>query len=187
MIRAFIGLPLPGVYQERLKQARGRLEPGLRSKLSWTRPGNWHVTLKFLGDIGDDRVEPISRALAGVAWDGFAVRGGGGGFFPGPDRPKVVWVGLALGADQCRDLAGRIERALEPLGLEPERRPFSPHLTVARVKRGERDPWPEALSALAAMDWPEFRAERFTLWKSELSSQGPTYTALAEFPAGGGA
>jgi 2'-5' RNA ligase len=119
-IRAFIGIPLPRAYQDGLAALGPALAAAAPSGLGLTRPGSWHLTLKFLGDIpreGPGGDEAVARALAGVVWEGFALQGGGGGFFPGPARPRVVYVGLAEGAEACRALAARVETALAPLGL----------------------------------------------------------------------
>jgi 2'-5' RNA ligase len=188
MIRAFVGLPLPEPYQEGLDAVRRHWRDGLASKLSWTRRGNWHLTLKFLGDVEEERLEDVRTALATVEFQAFTLQAGGGGFFPPPKRgmlpkPRVVWAGLAKGAAEARVLAKDVEAALQPLGFEPERRPFSPHLTLARVKWAGRDPWEELLADLEARTWPEITVDEFVLWQSVLAKGGPSYIALAKFPA----
>jgi len=156
--------------------------------MGWTRQGNWHLTLKFLGDVDPARLDGLKAALAGVRFAPFALRGAGGGFFPParagrPAEPRVLWVGLGAGAEQASRLAAAVEDALEPLGFAREARPFSPHLTLARVKRAGRDDWGELVAALNATAWPEIQLDRFALWRSELGQGGPTYTPLAEFAA----
>lgn len=192
-IRAFIGIPLPRAYQDGLAALGPALAAAAPSGLGLTRPGSWHLTLKFLGDIpreGPGGVEAVARALEGVVWEGFALQGGGGGFFPGPARPRVVYVGLAEGAEACRALAARVETALAPLGVAPEGRAFTPHLTVARVRddrgrRKGRGSWDEVAGRLAGAEWPRCAVDRFVLFRSVLGPQGPRYEVLREFLAGG--
>ncbi len=186
--RLFIGLPLPEEYQRRLESLRRRWSYRLSSRLSWTRPGNWHITLQFLGDTDESLIQAYTNALAGVKYASFALQGGGAGFFPPPrdegePRPRVVWVGLKQGGTECTALSGAVGVALQPLGFTPESRPFRPHLTLARVKEARRDPWQELLAELLREAWPACMVERFVLWRSVLGPQGPTYFEVAGFPA----
>jgi 2'-5' RNA ligase len=181
-IRAFVGLGLPEEYKGLAARIASRWGRRLRSKLTWTRPGSWHLTLKFLGHIDESQLDGAVRALGAVAWPAFDYRGLGGGFFPGARRPRVVWVGLDP-AEPFVALARAVEASLAPLGFEPEARPFVPHLTLARVKLNAVDPWDALLAELDGLDWPRARADRMTLWRSVLGPQGPAYTVLAEFPA----
>lgn len=192
-VRAFVGLPLPAAYQDGLAEVARVWGRRLGSKLSWTRPGNWHLTLRFLGEVEEVRLAQLVAALGQVKFAAFALQGGGGGFFPprpaggraGRWKPRVLWVGLAQGQAAASGLAAGIEKALLPLHFPAEERPFSAHLTLARIKWSEPDPWDEVLSDLAGRPWPEFRAARFTLWRSALGPGGPQYTPLAEFAAAG--
>lgn len=189
-VRAFVALPLPPAYQDGLAAVRTNWERRLRSKLNWTRPGNWHLTLKFLGDVDQDRLPALAAALGAVRCPEFSLQGGAGGFFPpqveGRRRwqPRVLWLGLARGGAEVAALASSIEKALLPLGFPAEERPFSAHLTLARIKWSEPDPWDEVLADLAGRPWPEFPAAGFTLYRSELRPGGPVYTALSTFAAG---
>ncbi len=195
-LRAFIGIPLPPVYQEALRLLRQDLERLAPMRLGWTRPGDWHLTLKFLGNINaSDNHDPdeIIRAVSRVKWRAFPMRGGGAGYFPDARRPRVVWVGLSQGMRECAALAAKVEDALAGLGFERETRPFSPHLTVARVRPGARgqEPasakggWERFEAGLSGLSWPEFTVSRLTLWRSILGAYGPKYEPLAEFDAGG--
>lgn len=195
-VRAFIALPLPAAYQEGLAAVRRDWEGRLRSRLAWTRPGSWHLTLKFLGDVQEAGLPRLAAALGGVRFAEFVLRAGGGGFFPprpAPEargrgwRPRVLWLGLEGGAAESAALALAIEKALLPLGFPAGERPFSAHLTLARIQWCEPDPWDEVLADLAGRPWPVSVAAGFTLYRSELGPGGPRYTALSTFAAGRGA
>lgn len=185
-LRTFIAAPLPESYQEGMAAIAKRWKPELASKMSWTKPGNWHMTLKFLGDTPEDRLPGIKEALGEVDFEPFAFKAGAGGFFPPlagrRPNPRVLWVGCKEGWKESAALAAAIDKAVEPLGYKPERRPFSPHLTLARIKRAANDPWDNVVEDLGETEWPELTVDRFELIKSELSPQGPTYTTLAVFP-----
>ena len=185
-VRTFVAVPLPEEYQSAMAEIGKRWKPKLKSKMSWTRPGNWHLTLKFLGDTQEERIGELKQALGGVAFEPFSFRAAAGGFFPpiagARPNPRVLWVGCDRGRNASAALAKSVETAVEPLGYKPERRPFSPHLTIARIRRAANDPWNEIMQDLAETDWPELTIDRFELLKSDLSPQGPTYTPLAVFP-----
>lgn len=181
-MRCFIGVPLNQEYQERLKTLRDAWQKRLQSRMTWTRPGNWHVTLRFLGDISDESVPELIQALRQVAHQMFDLRGGGSGSFPPGRRPRVLWVGLKQGGPGCTDLAAGVANALLPLGYELEPRPFSPHLTLARIRQLRPDPWGRVLEDLAAREWPVQEVDRFVLWQSHLGPAGPKYTVVQEFP-----
>lgn len=179
-MRLFIGLPLPPAYQEGLARLRQAMAPLLASRLAWTRPGNWHLTLKFLGEVDDVQLPAVATALAGLAWEPFALRAGGAGAFPNDQRPRVLWLGLTQGAEACARLAAAVEGSLTPLGFSPETREFRPHLTIARVQDAKRDSWGEALDVARAAHWPDLVMERLVLWQSVLGPHGPRYTVRHE-------
>ena len=188
MIRAFVGLPLPESYQAAPGELKARWGSRFSSKLTWTRKGDWHLTLKFLGPVMEDQLEELRAALSRVRFFAFDFRAAGGGFFPSRGRPRVFWLGLAQGAEACQDLAAKVEAAVSPLGFAPEKRPFSPHLTLARVRAPglSEDPWPKVLADLEARDFPLLTQDRFVLWRSAPSPSGSVYTPLGEFPAAAG-
>lgn len=186
-VRLFVGLPLPAACQEELARLRAgltRLCRSFRSRLAWSNPATWHLTLKFIGHAARADLPEIIAALGAVPFAPFDLRPGGGGFFPSPGRPRVVWIGLTQGEAECSDLAGRVDAALAGLGCPAEARPFTPHLTLARVKVPARDPWPELLAAVCRHAWPEVRVDRFVLWKSELAAAGARHVPLALFGPG---
>ena len=158
-----------------------------RGPLSVTRRGNAHLTLKFLGDVAAPAgIAAVGAALSGVRFAPFALRLAGGGFFPGPDQPRVLWAGVVDGAGACRALAAQVETVLTPLGFPPEGRPYVAHLTLGRVKDpGRGGDWPGMARLLAQTVWPPAPVACFALYRSLLSSAGPRYEVLATFAASG--
>ena len=155
----------------------------VREGLRWEPRERYHLTLQFLGPVRD--LAPVVGALAVAASDrdAFAFQLGGAGAFPKPGRARVVWIGAARGGDDVVGLAGTVAGALRPLGYEPDRQKFHPHLTVARLKV------PGTVADVLAAIGPEavgeaFPARELLLYQSELSSKGPTYTVLERFPLG---
>lgn len=184
-MRCFLGLPLPGAWRDGLRELTAELRPGLRSRLSWTRPENWHLTLKFLGEVEPDRLPDLKAALGGISFAPFTLRAGDPEFFPDARRPRVFWLGLAAGAAEAASLARSVDAALTPLGFEPEARPFSAHLTICRVKEPGPDDWAALAERAKKRPFPDARADRFVLWQSVLGAQGPTYRALWQVAASG--
>lgn len=194
MIRTFVAVEL----DEALRAAIGRAQAALRDKLDrelrradpgtriqWVRPESVHVTLKFLGDIEEDRVatvgQALERAVVGVA--PFALDVGGLGMFPEAGGPRVLWLGLSGPVEAMARLASAVDAALQEIGFPPEDRPFTPHLTLARVKERSR----EVGRAMAACGLPgretavgRLEVRALALMKSELRPTGARYTRLQE-------
>jgi 2'-5' RNA ligase len=158
-------------------------EPAARA-VKWVPDANVHVTVKFLGEVEEPLVARIEQALKGVAarHRPFEVRLGGVGCFPNPRRPNVLWVGTKEGVEPMARLAEDVERALEPLGFEPEGRRFRAHFTIGRVRRDARI---DGLGAALVSQEPAadrlgaFTAGELALMKSELRPTGPVYTRLS--------
>lgn len=180
-MRLFTGIDLPDGVQRAIRRLLEQLRP--KARIKWSPPDNLHITTRFIGEWPEERLEEIKAILAGVPKPGaipIAIRKVG--FFPNPHSPRVFWAGIdappALAA-----LAGDTDRALERLGLAPESRPFSPHLTLARIREPvPLQPLREAIAALPSLEFGEFEADRFFLYQSRLTPSGSVYTKLSEFP-----
>jgi len=188
-LRAFVALPLPTAIRVALAELLPALHRAAPARLAAIRPETWHLTLKFLGDVpleGPMGVSAIISALGVVDFAPFDLSPGGGVFFPGPARPRVVAVGLAVGGPACRELAGGVEAALAALGYPREARAFTPHLTVARRKdAAAQGDWRGVADQLAGAVWPACRMDRFVLYKSVLGPGGARHEVIREFPARG--
>lgn len=181
MTRLFVGIRLPDAYQERVRPLARELAGRVSVRVNWTRPGAWHLTLKFLGETEDARIPAIVRALDAIRHPPFTVRAGGAGAFPNPRSPRVLWLGLEQGAAHCTDLARAVNDALGALDIPREKKRFRPHLTLGRVKKPGTEDWQGVLDRAANEKWPAFTADRFTLWQSRLAPTGAVHTPVKEF------
>jgi len=149
-------------------------------------PNAMHVTLKFLGDTSAESIPHVANVLnaATATASPMTVRLKGVGVFPRLDRPSVVWAGME-DAEPLIELARVLEAGLSPFGFEAERRPFQPHLTLARVKFKPPPELFELLDELAATDFGSVTIDAAELLQSEPRPDGPLYTTLAtcEFTA----
>ena len=188
MYRLFIAANLPSEIMQALRETQNQLKRRLvGAPLSWTRPEGIHVTLKFLGDTDPRRVEAIATALrqAVTPHRPFTVTVGGFGCFPNPRKANVLWVGIQDPGGKLARLAASVDQATAALGWESEHRPFTAHLTLARVQRdaaaNQRQTLAEALPTVTLpASLGAIAIDRIHLIRSELNSQGSTYTALAE-------
>ncbi len=181
MLRLFVGIPLPELYHEKMASLVEILGSRLKSKVRWSRPENWHLTLKFLGNVEEGRVDDIRSALSAIRFHAFDMRPGECGCFPDMQNPRVIWKGVSKGSRPCEALAAVVDEALAELGFERNKRSFKCHLTLGRVKQLRRDDWAASLQNGDPL-WPGFTVDRVMLWQSELTPEGPRYSVLGEFP-----
>jgi len=141
-----------------------------------------HLTLKFLGSVPEERIDAVAGALREASTDTspFQARIRGLGAFPTARRPRVVWAGVTDGAPDMIELARRIDAALASLGFPRDERPFSPHVTLGRVREPGRNPaLTEALGSAATREFGQMRVPSASLMRSELNPRGARYTELA--------
>jgi 2'-5' RNA ligase len=155
--------------------------------VSWVKPENLHYTLRFLGEAGEDgarRVAEAAREAAGHSRR-FTATLGGLGAFPDARRARVIWVGMSEGGDALVALARDLDRALAKRGFGAPDKPFSPHLTLGRVREPRRD-WTAALAESCPADPPAgFTVDRICVVESQLNPRGSIYTVRAEAPLAG--
>lgn len=164
------------------KKLKGRTPGGA---VRWTAPESIHLTLHFLGNIEDSQVETVAGILAGssAAYRPFSLRLAGLGCFPNPRRPRIVWVGVSGDTAPLVDLQQDLGRELQVIGYTPESRPYSPHLTIGRVKDGLPGPrlaeLGQALQQIEVGQLAVLDVTGISLIKSELKPAGAVYTQLA--------
>jgi 2'-5' RNA ligase len=175
-MRLFVALDMPWSVREQLAALSGSGIPGAR----WVPPENFHLTLRFIGDIPSHIARDVDDALLGIKTRGFSLTLTGMGTFARGGVSSALWVGVER-TPSLEHLRNKIETALQRRGLEPERRKFQPHLTLARL-----DNPAEAKVAAFVQAHNLFRAgpipvEHFTLFSSVLCKDHAVYTPEAEY------
>jgi RNA 2',3'-cyclic 3'-phosphodiesterase len=179
-MRLFTGIHLPREVAGSLAQLIGKLRP--HARIHWSPPENLHITTKFIGEWPEPRVGEVEAALGRLARHApMTIRLRGLGYFPNPHSPRVFWVGMEA-PPELAALARETDLAMAALGVAQEKRAFSPHLTLARIK----EPAPmqalrEAVAALPSQEFGEFTADCFYLYQSRLAPSGSVYTKLSEY------
>ena len=186
-LRTFLAIDVDDAARERLASVAAALQGG-GAKVRPVAAENIHVTLNFLGDVADEALADVCRAVAAVAAAGqpftFAVRGVR--CMPPRGRVRILWADVDDADGRLAELQGELAGAMSALGFRPDEREYHPHLTIARVKyvsdpralRGAAGPYADEEFGLQ-------RAERVTTYTSLLTPQGPVYTAAAKAVLGG--
>lgn len=185
-MRAFIAIELP----KEIKDFLGSLQEELKKSgadVKWVMPRNIHLTLKFLGEIDEQKLNKVKEVLENIAENKnyFSLSLSSLGAFPKIDSPRVIWVGIEAGAqDTIKEIAQELERKIaEAAGIPKEKRPFSSHITLGRLRsslnmfRLVRE---LKISASSLENKPGFNVTKFTLFKSTLTLKGPIYEILKE-------
>lgn len=185
-MRLFVAVNLPVEERGRAWVAAAPLRAA-HLPVRWVGEEALHLTLRFLGEVGEAQVGPIGEMLGGAMRGArpFTVGLGGIGAFPSLTKPRVVWVGIER-HPALELLANDVELALMALAFEPELRPFSPHLTLGRAERSARPAAFKHLPELAAGIAYEgtTTVESVDLMQSTLGPRGATYTVLSRAPLG---
>ena len=186
MLRCFVAVELSPEVREAVARAQTAVRAAApTADVRWANPAGLHLTLEFLGGVEETRVPAVVEALAGAveASAPLALVAAGLGGFPSARRPRVVWAGIAEGAEGLRRLAAAVEGALAPLGFPPEARPFSGHVTIGRVRspRG-LDRLAGAIAAAAEISFGSWTATDVVLYRSHLRRTGAVYEAMARLP-----
>ena len=183
-MRLFVAVEL----SDEVRRAAGRSSNALREKLGsrvnarWVAPENLHVTVRFIGHVADDRADSLIRVVtAPIAASPFDLRLAGCGVFPSSGTPRVIWIGLDEGLSSLTAIHHEMNARLAPLGFEPENRPFSGHLTLARIKDTKRGANAEVRRAISEYQSARGRCRvtYATLFRSHLSPSGSRYEPLA--------
>jgi RNA 2',3'-cyclic 3'-phosphodiesterase len=180
-MRLFVALSIPSEVRENIASLIRTLRRA-DSKPRWVNPENLHVTLKFIGEVAEERVPSICGALQTVgAVESLTLAFRSVGFFPNARRPNVAWIGIEA-PPGLSSLAAAVNRALAPLGIEPEIKQFVPHLTVARFKENRLLPALQAeIEKWKDHSFGHFTTAEIRLIESRLKSSGAEYTTLRSF------
>jgi len=178
-MRLFVAIEIPSGIREKILDFISALKPAIQGA-RWVQFDGLHVTLKFLGNVADEKRGAIESALRTIKRPSFTISLQNTGVFPAPKYPRVLWIGIDSGPDLAA-LAAQADEVLSPLGFEREKRAFTPHVTLARLnERGKK------LDVRAALSEPNvsfgtMTATEFHLYESKLSPQGARYTKLTSF------
>jgi 2'-5' RNA ligase len=172
-IRSFIAIELPEALKQELSKLQGRLQQPRQSWIKWVDPQSIHLTLKFFGNINVNTISPITKAMEAAT---FRLEVSSLGAFPNLKRVQVVWVGVWGETEVLRHLQRNLESHLAPLGFVPEKREFSAHLTLARLRHQATPPERERLGQLIASTRFKtahtIKVEAINLMKSQLTREG---------------
>ena len=184
-IRCFVAIEIPERIQAILSEVQSEFRHKIQ-KASWTRNGNFHLTLKFLGDVEKDTINQINSAIAAIAvnYKPFCIEIGSIGTFPNVYRPRVLWVGLTQGVNEITTLANSVIRGIGKLGFPSDKR-FHPHLTLARIKENANlKTNTDLFKKFETIAGTLMNVNHITLVRSELRPNGAVYTPLHIYPLG---
>jgi len=179
-VRTFVAVLLPDAVKQRIGVF---LEDVIRMRadVKWVKPDNIHITLKFLGDVDNHKIGEVSACVQEAVrpFVRFTIGIAGTGMFPNDRRPSVLWIAVREGAETLIQMAGCMDSALARVGFQKERRPFSPHLTIGRVRSSKRIE--DTVTFMQKSEWNagSFEADAVAVMKSDLRPAGALYTPLA--------
>ena len=174
-MRLFAAVPIPSPARGQILTLLGKLRQG-GWPVRWVHDEGLHMTLKFFGEVAPERLDVIQEALryAAAGAGSLSLQLGDLGAFPSRSRPRVLWVGLDA-PPSLELLQDRIERGCEAIGFPPEGAPFQPHVTLGRVREGQRLP-PKSLEDHSTdFERVPFLAKELVLYESVLTTSGPRY------------
>lgn len=176
MLRLFVAIPLPDSIRSDLS--------GLCSGVpdaKWVSAENMHLTLRFIGEVGRGDADDIHQALSRIRLPAFELVVAGVGCFESRNKVHTLWASVEK-QELLSRLRDKVEAAAVRLGLEPERRKFKAHVTLARFRKGTGSRIGAYIEQHDRFRSQPFPVEHFTLFRSHLGSEGPHYEALAEYP-----
>ncbi|WP_408959899.1 RNA 2',3'-cyclic phosphodiesterase [Natrinema sp. 74] len=183
-MRLFVSVDLPDDLADPVADLQNEFADA--SGLNFTDPEQVHVTMKFLGDVGNDRLHDLERELAAAVADAdvdpFTVRYGGLGVFPSLDYISVVWFGTETGGEELTRLHEAVEDRTTAMGFDPEDHDFTPHVTLARMEHAGGKDLVQDLVRERDPTIGEARVDELRLTESTLTDEGPVYSTIESFP-----
>jgi len=178
-VRGFIAIDI-GAFPKLMEIEKEIMNAGANVKL--VEPGNIHITLKFLGDTEETKIDEIENIIKNSVNNvsPFKIQLLGTGVFPNSSYIKVIWIGIKQG-EQIGIIADKIDEQLTKIGFEREKRKFSPHLTIARVKTANnKEKLMQIVEKYRDLEFKNIEIDNIRLKKSELTPKGPIYTTLVK-------
>jgi len=178
-MRVFIAIDVPAEIRQRLAAIQDQLRPA-SSAARWVSTDSIHITLRFMGEIPEERREDIDSALTGLSWLPMSIAVRGIGFFPGVRSPRILWAGVEC--PTMEGLASEVDTRLVQAGFDSEKRAFRAHLTLARTKeRRLESALVKTAEPFEETEFGRFVADRCYLYQSTLRPAGSVYTRLKEY------
>ncbi len=189
-MRCFVAIDLSAEVRTAVAAAQARLRIAApHADVRWTAPHALHLTLKFLGEVPEERRDELTAAFAATVrtHSRFALTVSGRGAFPGLARPRVLWAGVTAGLRELGLLAAAVERAAAELGFPAEARPFRGHVTLGRVRSPQGvGRIARAVEGAAAETFGTWEVAEVVFYRSHLRSTGSEYEVLSRWGLGGG-
>jgi 2'-5' RNA ligase len=175
-MRSFIAVKISSDQREKISKLIGELKKS-ETDVKWVKPENLHVTLKFLGDVDEKALPEIFDSLEKSLTNdtSFQFNLKAIGTFPNIRRPRVIWVGIDNGADSLKALAKKIDETMLGFGFAREKRGFSPHLTIGRVKSTRLIERLTNMFKDVDFETDDFVIDEVVFFQSILKREGPTY------------
>lgn len=178
MHRLFVAIRPPRPIRERLLDLMGGI-----SGARWQSDDQLHITLRFIGEVEAHVADDVAAALGAVHHPSFEIALDGVGTFGRRGQAEIVWAGLSPHAP-LKTLHNKVDQACVRAGLEPDRRAYHPHITLARLSRGGAGPIGGFLESAGGLSSPPFRVDTFALFESTLTPEGAVYSPVERFPLG---
>jgi RNA 2',3'-cyclic 3'-phosphodiesterase len=179
--RLFVAIDLPGSTRQLFADLNPHI-PGVR----WTAPDQMHLTLGFFGDVSEDVEIRLRQRLGAIEFGAFFLPVIGVGAFSSKGAPKIIWIGIGKAHPHLFQIHKRVQEAALAAGIEPELRPWHPHITIARCRDVSAQALRKFLQAHADFDAGMIRVEAFHLYSSNLTPAGPIHTRELSIHGSGG-
>lgn len=180
-MRTFLAIDIPQRYKEIFSDIQNECKK-FNPDIKWVEKENLHITIKFFGEISPPTLSTLKQKLNLVSYTPFKLKLYNIGYFPDEKNPRVIWIGIEDNSDSLKKINEVIEKILENLGFEKEKKFFSPHLTIGRVKSKKNfDKLLQIFKKYESVSFGEFDVEKIILYKSELFPTGPVYTKICDF------
>jgi len=183
-IRSFVAVDVTdSVVLQKIATCRAELSR-TGADLRFVESENIHATLRFLGEVSVSVLDQVKNELAQISFQPFVIELTGVGAFPNPRRPNVVWIGMSRGAEELQWIFSQLEPHLRQLGFPADRKGFSPHITIGRVKSGRnRDALFSSIMGMSDLQFGSMTVGSVKLKKSTLTPKGPIYSTIYELLA----
>jgi 2'-5' RNA ligase len=182
-VRLFTAIEIPASWRDEAARLRRRLASDFEAELRFVAAEQLHVTVRFLGDVPDDRAAGLPATIEAIPPLTPTLTLEAAGTFGRAGRPHVVWLGVAIGSDDATELLREVDRAIAAAGLVPPEAPWRPHLTLARVRRQvgaeRRESLAEVVERLPVPPPHSTASTTVALYRSDLGNRAPIHKLLA--------